>query len=299
VDADTWIRRFVEPSGELERVSEAPWSRVSRVPVGDDAAWLKECSAGQAFEIPLTVALARRWPDRLPAVLGHDVERRRLLQADAGRPLRVFGRDALEAWLLVLPLYAELQLGEVRRVEEHLAAGVQDQRPGRLPPAYEELLETDLGLGEDELSRLRRFLPRLGELCEELAASGPPSTVQHDDLHDANVFERDGRFAILDWGDTSIGHPFATMHVTFRVIAEVHALEPGDRWFARLRDAYLEPWNGSVETFVLAQQVASLSRTLTWRRIVDDAPAAERRQPFEALSRNLRACLDTLAAPFP
>src|SRR5207248_5954918 len=127
-----------------ELVSELPWSRLSRVPVGDDAVWFKECSAGQAFEVPLTVALGRRWPDRLPVVLGHDAARRWLLLADAGRPLRVFGRDGLDAWLLVLPRYAELQLGETGRAAEHLAAGVPDQRPERLPLAYEQLLETEL-----------------------------------------------------------------------------------------------------------------------------------------------------------
>ena len=41
----------------------------------------------------------------------------------------------------------------------------------------------------------------------------------------ANVFERDGRFTILDWGDSSVGHPFATMWVTLRVVARVHSLE--------------------------------------------------------------------------
>src|SRR5207253_5495850 len=61
-------------------------------------------------------------------VLAHDVERAWLLLLDAGRPLRVFGREGLEAWLRVLPLYAELQLGEAARAAEHLAAGVPDQR---------------------------------------------------------------------------------------------------------------------------------------------------------------------------
>ena len=54
--------------------------------------------------------------------------------------------------------------------------------------------------------------------------------------------------AILDWGDASIGHPF------FSLVATQH--NEGDRVpFDQLRDAYLEPWGGVVETFELALEV--------------------------------------------
>ena len=42
-------------------------------------------------------------------------------------------------------------------------------------------------------------------------------------------------------------------------------LGPDDPWFARLRDAYLEPWGpGRVETFELAQRIAGLARSIAW-----------------------------------
>jgi hypothetical protein len=58
----------------------------------------------------------------------------------------------------------------------------------------------------------------------------------------ANVYSDGGRLRVLDWGDASISHPFASLLVTFRFLEEVTRLQPEDPWFARLHDAYLEPW---------------------------------------------------------
>jgi hypothetical protein len=40
--------------------------------------------------------------------------------------------------------------------------------------------------------------------------------VQHDDLPMANLYERDGRRRILDWGDSSISHDL--LHRRERVV---------------------------------------------------------------------------------
>jgi hypothetical protein len=291
VEAEDWIAAHVEPAGPLERAHVYPWATTLRVPIADGAVWFKACAPVQAFEVPLTLALAVRWPDRAPAVRAHDVERAWLLLEDAGRPMRGFGRDGLDAWLQVLPLYAELQLGEAARAVEHLAAGVPDQRLETLPAAYDELLEAELELEGGEVGRLHAFAPRFRELCSELDEFGLPPTLQHDDLHDANVLERDGRFTILDWGDSSIGHPFASLLVTLRTVVHVHSLEPGDPWLARLRDAYLRPWEAPVEAFELAQRIASLSRALTWRRFLEAMTTGERVEFRGSLEAYLRRFL--------
>ena len=122
-------------------------------------------------------------------------------------------------------------------------------RPAGVPDAVERLLEDDhaLMLGEsDELRRdqrdeLRRRLPELRALVEELEAFGIPATIQHDDLHDGQVFVRDGDVRILDWGDSCISHPFHTLTVTLRALAWRHGIEPSSVELLRLRDAYLEP----------------------------------------------------------
>ena len=67
--------------------------------------------------------------------------------------------------------------------------------------------------------------------------------------HDGNVLAGDGGYRVIDWGDSGVAHPFATLLVTLRSVG--NAFELGD-WtpfgpaapeLERLRDAYLEPWS--------------------------------------------------------
>lgn len=262
--AEEWIGSHVNPAGAIEIAQERSWATVLRVPVGGGRVWFKACAPAQCFEPRLTAELFARWPDRVAEVLAHDEERAWLLLADAGTPL---GDRSPEPWLEVLPAYAELQRGEASLVETHLAHGVPDLRVATLPRRYDELLERDLPLEGDEFVRLREFAPRFGRMCERLVAGGVPESVQHDDLHRANVYADGERLRVLDWGDASISHPFATLLVTFRFLEQAGRLPPGDPWFARLRDAYLEPWGDRFEgIFALALRVAAFAHLFAWMR---------------------------------
>ena len=51
-------------------------------------------------------------------------------------------------------------------------------------------------LTADQRNELRRRLPDLRALVEELKAFGIPETIQHDDLHDGQVFVADGDLGV-------------------------------------------------------------------------------------------------------
>jgi hypothetical protein len=223
----------------LELVSDEQWSTVWRTPEG---LWLKQCKASWRFEAPLTAALASRWPDRMPEVVEHGDDW--LLTRDAGS--QIAEDDPL--WLDAIRLYVELQQGEAAHVDEHVAAGVPDLRLARLPERYARLL-TEV---DDE--RLRRFEPRFAELCEELAARGVPETIQHDDLHQFNVYVRDGRPRILDWGDSSVAHPYFSLVATLRHVE--------DRGITR---AFLDAWGGDEATLELALRVGRIAHAFKQR----------------------------------
>ena len=70
------------------------------------------------------------------------------------------------------------------------SSGALRRAPSRRPPS---------GARRDRTPTCVRAAPC--ELCGELAAHGVAETVQHDDLHLANVYERGGRFRLLDWGE--------------------------------------------------------------------------------------------------
>jgi hypothetical protein len=269
---EEWIRAHVTPSGPAQVEHQRPWATVWRVPVDGGAVWFKACGPVQAFEAGLTAALASRWPDRLPEVIACDEDKAWLLLADAGTPLMAFG-DQLDAWLAILPRYAELQQGEAAHVAEHLAGGVPDRRLEALPDQYEGLVARDLPLEPEEKAQLRAFGPAFARLCSELGARGIPPSIQHDDLHAANVYARDGRLAVLDWGDASVAHPF------FSLVATLHN-EARRVPFTRLRDAYLEPWGADPDTFELALRIGWFTYAIAWLRQYDHLERDEERADF-------------------
>ena len=247
-----------------------------RVPVAGGVTWFKACAEVQAFEPRLTAELYARWPDRVTEVLAVDEARRWLLLGDAGNAVRERGNPP-EAWVEALPLYAELQKGESAYALDHIAHGVPDLRMGALPAGYERLLASELPLARNDLNHLRDYSPRFTELCEVLAEFGIQESVQHDDLHMANLYAHDGRFRVIDWGDSSIAHPFFSLLETFRFLEEFNGLGPDDPWFRRLRDAYLEPWgSGLEEAFELAIRVGWFAHAIAWSRQRDALPADAR-----------------------
>jgi hypothetical protein len=297
-EAEAWIAANVEPAGPLELHRHRPWASVGSIELADGTrAWFKACRPIQAFEPALTAVLATRWPDRVARVLGHDPARAWLLTADAGDELGLHGNDP-ELWRRALPPYAELQRGEAERVAEHLAAGVPDRRPERLPELFATLLAADLPLEADEVARLRAFEPRFAGLCEDLAATEIPATIQHDDLHLRSVFLDGPHLRILDWGDACIAHPFASLVVTFRFLEETNGLRPADPWFGRLRDAYLEPWGGGLaETFDLAMRVGMVAQMIAWQRHRAVMDAEDRAAFDEHFAQQLRRTLARAVEP--
>jgi hypothetical protein len=262
--AEAWVAASVPIAGHLELVQTEPWASVSRAAVDGGIVWFKACAPHQAFEVRLTASLSSRWPTTVTEVLACDAGRRWLLMADAGEPLRQLGNPP-EHWLDVLPAYARLQIGEVDRAADHLVVGVPDLRLSQLPERYDELLSAELPLEPDETAALAAFGHRFSNLCAELEGHGIGATVQHDDLHMNNVYMKDGALRVLDWGDSSISHPFFSLFETFRFLTEMNRLSPGDPWFARLRDAYLGPWGpGHVEAFDLALRIAGFAHAIAW-----------------------------------
>jgi hypothetical protein len=274
--AQLWIRKHIEPTGAIETTHDRPWATVMRVPVAGGVTWFKACAQVQAFEPRLTAELYARWPDRVTEVLAVDETRRWLLLGDAGIAVGERGNPP-EDWLKVLPLYAELQKGETAHANDHVGHGVPDLRMASLPAGYERLLASELPLLQEDVNRLRSYASRFTELCAALAESGIQESVQHDDLHMANLYSDGATLRVVDWGDSSIAHPFFSLVVTFRFLEEFNHLAPDDPWFRMLRKAYLEPWgSGLEETFESAIRVGWFAHAIAWTRQRNALPTKAR-----------------------
>ena len=202
--------------GEIEQPHVYPWSTVLRVPTERGDVYFKANTEELRHEAAVVTLLAERRPDCIPALLASDLETGWMLMADAGTQLRqlIEREHDLGRWLAVLPLYAGVQVDVTPHAEELIAVGAPDLRLATLPARYEQLLGDLDGLESEERRRLRRLVPQVAEQCDELAAYGVPETIQHDDFHDGQVYVRDGRYLLLDWGDACVSHPFFTLAVT-------------------------------------------------------------------------------------
>ena len=228
-----WLAsRGIEPTRELETIHERPWSTVLRVPTVDGDLFLKQEQPVQEYEVALTVALASRWPDRVPEVVAFDLERSWLLTRDGG--VRIADSGAFGAFPRALELYGELQVGEVAHVEEFVEMGLRDLRLPVDVELYEPFFEQDHGLEPAEVVRLRSLAPKFRDLCAELDALDLPASIQHDDLHQWNVFVRGDRVALYDWGDSSVAFPLWSW------LKPWEALEGRDPTAAR--EAYVAQW---------------------------------------------------------
>ena len=268
-EAEAWIRERVTVAGELDQFHVRWWSTVIRVPTGGEDIFFKAVAPGFEFEPALTVRLFELAPDRVTPVVDADLDRAWMLMRDAGTRLRelVLTPSDLRHWELALPRYAELQLTATPIAEELLALGVPDARLAVLPEQLRAVLaEPVRGMPVAEQERALEALPEFEALCRELAAYGIAETIQHDDLHDGQVFVRDGRYVFFDWGDSCISHPFHSLTVNLRAAAAKLDLEPGGPEVRRLRDAYLEPFGGLCEAADLAYRTGTVGRALAWDR---------------------------------
>jgi hypothetical protein len=231
-----------------------------RVPTADGTVWFKANHEPLRHEAALTALVAARAPDRVPAMLTFDAGTGWMLMRDAGRRLRevVAEERSLARWHDVLAAYARLQLACEDDVDAFLALGVPDRRLAVLPDAYAALLaalgEPDEGWPTPE---------RVTELCRELAAYGIRETIQHDDLHDGQIFLGEGTHLLLDWGDSCVSHPFFSLSVTLEgVVAWGVDDVAGSEELGPYVESYLRPYRDRYDGDLGA--AAALAMRLGW-----------------------------------
>jgi aminoglycoside phosphotransferase (APT) family kinase protein len=262
-------------------VQRRAWS-LAAVWASDDA-FLKVAPPQWAAEGPVTAALARAVPDRVPAVRAHGVA------AHGAGPLpwmvqqrqEGISRHGPDASVAVAAAMGEL----VRRTAPHLDAlrsvGLVDRRPeaaaAELPAlwAAEELEH----LGGDERALLPALDARVRARLADLQARRPPAVLAHGDLHTGNALVApDGRVWVIDWTDACLAWPGADV-LTF-VGFEGDLEGPAARAVAEAyRDAAGPVLAGWDDDALAAGVVAGLAfHALAYARIAAAAPAVQRWQ---------------------
>jgi hypothetical protein len=296
-EVHAWVRGHarrlgLRVTGAIEQPHVRPWSTVLRIPTSGGDVWFKANGPTETHEAAVVSVLSARRPDCVPELLAADLERGWMLMADGGERLReIVERERdLDRWLDVLPLYAGLQLDVADRADELVTLGVPDLRLAALARRYEELLEgPDVG-GVAELDRLHDLVPWVREKCEALARYRIPETIQHDDFHDGQVFLRNGRYLLLDWGDSCVSHPYLSMSVTLEgFLAWGLDDVEGSVDVTPYRDAYLSGFDGyasrtDLETaHAIALRLGWICRALNSYQLTTGPEADERQARIEQL----------------
>jgi hypothetical protein len=177
-----------------------------------------------------------------------------LLLADGGERARETPID----WTPLLARYAELQIAAAPHVDAMLATGVFDNRTFSLDAVFPALEPTTA-------EELRARRPDVERVFTRLSSSPLPVTIDHGDLHDGNVFSRDGHPRLLDWGDASVGNPVITL-----------ALEPDE---PEPVEAYLDVWSSVASRAALeaslgdVREVRWLLRAINYARVLPYDPS--------------------------
>ncbi|HET7011792.1 MAG TPA: phosphotransferase [Anaerolineales bacterium] len=287
--ASAWITNELDrlgrpPTGPIETIHQRPWSAFARVPTAQGTVYFKASAPALRFEGPLTQALAESHPDVSAPFLSMDARRGWTLVAHVGDSLRskIQSPEDLPLWHPILRRYVELQIELAPRVPEFLAFGAPDRRLERLPQAFEALLHAEEslrlgragGLSLEEHQRLLALRPQFAVDCQELAAFSLPTTLVHEEVHDANVLVRPGGGPVfVDWGDSSVGHPFFSVLVMLRHAAYRQNIPESDPAIQRLQEVYLEGWTsfGSIAELrraaSIAYRLAMVVRSLAYEAV--------------------------------
>jgi Ser/Thr protein kinase RdoA (MazF antagonist) len=228
--------------------------------------------------------------------LAVDVGRGWLLLRDGGGRVRdLEDVDAVVASLVeLLPRYAHLQRAGAAHVHDMVALGVPDHRPPELVGALRRLLRRrDLLVGDFEdalddvaVDELESLLPRIGAALARLHGGPIPASIEHNDLHDGNIFFAD-RGRVFDWGDAVIGHPCFSVAILGNSIADRFELPADAAPLRHLRAAYADAWADlapieEVERLTGdAISLGSASRAVGWGRVLDLIPPSEM-EPWRA-----------------
>ncbi len=303
--AEAWVRQRlaelgIRPTGPIEQPHVRPWGTALSVPTEAGLLWFKANIPELAFEVAIVEALARVRPRAAPRLLAADAELGWMLMEQAG--VEFTDVQDLAGWERVLASYAEFQIDASGEAEALVAAGVPHRAGPLMFEELERLLADDRNVrapghevDDEELARVRALVPRLREAADVVAELGLPDTLQHDDLHEWNVFLREGEPVFIDGGDACIAQPALSLAIPLGAVArccrDASAVD-------RARDAYYEPWTRFRPRDELAAAhdaailLAHVTGLLKWALINSGLRDDERGKYAGAVPRRIRGLLE-------
>jgi hypothetical protein len=273
-----WCEGVLGPVTSMEQEKLRGWATVWRVTAAGGVWFAKQNCPGQQVEIPLLELLARLVPDRVvPVTAAGDGF---LLTPDQGRTFYETAGDDLENWVRLAREAAELQRALVEHHHELVDAGMTELRPEVAADYLAARVEQYAALADDDSRRLapdvadgiRARFPDVRRWAEQVAGLGLPITLNHNDLHENNVFDVGDRLRFFDFGDALLTEPLGVLLIPLNILGEKIGADSDDPRLWRVADAALEVWTDLVPRRELnaalpaALQLGRLGRVESWVR---------------------------------
>ncbi len=257
--------------GAISEIKATDLSLVLRVPTDQGDIYFKATTGAASHEARLSLYLYRLLGQKVSSIIATDEQRHWLLMRDiGGRRLREL-RDEM-TWKRAIEDYASIQLLMVAHVDALISMGVPDRRLPVLRQEIEQHLAgmCSTGLSSEETVNVMALQPELMRMCDQIDGSIPAS-LDHGDLHSANIHVRDEEVVFFDWGDASVTHPFFSTAVFWNALEElVDSESVWPQMVQKFKPYYLAAWSKYTTQEELARmsaisdQLASVYRALSW-----------------------------------
>jgi hypothetical protein len=235
-------------TGNFRQYNATPTFSLLRIETDVDALWFKATGEPHAHELPITVLLARLFPDHVPRLLGIHPSWNGWLAAEASGTTLDETADC-STWERVAAALAELQIASIGKNTELLEAQCKDFRLaeiGRLIDPFFARMRDFMAaqkktspppLVNSEIASLREGLNESRSLLQSFRL---PDTLGHIDLNPGNILVSPSRCVFLDWAEGCVTNPLITFeylrrHMERRGIREQAA-------YSRITTAYIRPW---------------------------------------------------------
>jgi hypothetical protein len=282
-----WVQTQLDPqgfriTGVIRQLNASSTFSLIRLETTGPAIWFKATGQPNLHERPISLSLARLFPEYVPAIIGvHPTWNGWLSEEASGTTLEGLAESSV--WERVAMELAKLQIASVGKYAELLASGCKDRRLSKLIEYVDPFLArmTELMAAQERISpepltrsQLSLLGDRLKEACARLEEIGLPATLGHTDFNPGNILVSSTGCCFLDWAEGCVTHPF----ITFEYLREHarRALRQDAALGERLAGAYLRPWQSFFSLDVLAYAMAfspliavfvSAIASETWRSV--------------------------------
>jgi hypothetical protein len=252
-DLFRWTQEQVAPlglrvAGNFRQLNASPTFSLVRLETNDCALWFKATGEPNSHELPVSLLLARLFPNRVPRILGVHLSWNGWLSAEASGTALDEISDC-STWERVAGKLAELQIASIGKSRELLEGKCKNLRVAEIVKFIDPFLArmadfmatqkkiSPAPLSNSELASLGEGLK---EACALLEGLGLPDTLGHVDFNPGNILVAPGHCIFLDWAEGCVTNPLITFEYLRRHMERGGVEEPAAD--ARLSAAYMRPW---------------------------------------------------------